>query len=442
MRVAFCCAEDINIGAAYIIAYLKQQGHDVRLFFDPKQGDRGYGRNKIMASLLSVENYNVAQIKKFKPDICCFSCVTATYQWALRMAYKVKFTVGCKIVFGGVHACLVPEEVRSHKFIDEVVTGCGVEYFGGKFDPDNLWPDREIFLKELPPEHRKEQLFMTSIGCPFNCTFCGNEQLRAVGRHRMIRRTPEGCIKELKHLKERGMKHVLFVDDIFTCDTVFLSDFLSLYIRDISLPYSCFIHPKFVTKEAAESLGASGCTVAWMGIQTGNEQLRKDILARHETNEEIIDAAKLIKGAGIKLMVDHIFGIPFENMLTQDLSYGLYREIKADVINCYQLLYFPKSKIIEHAVKFGYLSPAGAQQINEGKGIVYQTNNHGQKFYDIYAKGMVAIPLGSVLYELLPMSILKLIIHIRAGRIFMPIAIIQNEIYFTWQAILKKLRVK
>lgn len=722
MKIVFFIAEDFSPGAGYLISFLKSQGHEVKLVFDPRQFSRGYSRNKFFARVFSIENHNLRIIKKFNPDICCFSVVTAHYLWALEMAERVKKEVGCKIIFGGVHPTLVPEEVKKHSFIDEVVTGCGIEYFGGKFDPDNLWPEREMFLKELPTEHRKEQLFMTSFGCPFNplrgdtpcntiygdipikelyekgvdkfpvysynfekdrveisdavhieyfgkrelvrvefddgthidcspehrfwtfkignmanksyseeksieakdltegqrvrairfetnglegqqytdvtwkrrvrarvhrlimeyklgrtlnscecihhidgnklnnhpdnlelclnqkdhyrkhpeiskrmiesnpsinlsheffvnlgrmqkgkkrtlqarinyrnskigiknpiykhgersgrtriteinhrvsrvtfltekddvycmtlpkngwffannvlvsnCSFCGNEQLRKVNKHRMIRRTVEGCIKELEHLKKRGMKYVLFVDDIFTCDSVWLADFLVQYKLYIDLPFCCFVHPKFINEITADTLRASGCHIAWMGIQTGHEQLRRDILGRNETNKEIIEAAKAIKKANIKLMVDHIFGIPFESEMTQDLSYALYREIKPDIVNCYQLLYFPKAKIIEHAVKFGYLSPGDDTKINSGKGIVYQTNNKGQFFYDMYAKGMAAIPLHSVLWELLPMIIIKLIVHIKAGRLFMVKAIIENELYFTGKSIFKKL---
>jgi uncharacterized radical SAM superfamily protein len=297
---------------------------------------------------------------------------------------------------------------------------------------------REIFLKELPPEHRREQLFMTSFGCPFNCSFCGNEQLRKVGKHKIMRRTVEGCIAELKQLKERGMKYVLFVDDIFTCDIGWLKKFIPEYKRHISLPFACFIHAKFVNEQIADLLKDAGCHTAWMGIQTGNEQLRKDILNRNETNTEIIAVAKLVKDRGIKLIVDHIFGIPFESNLTQDISFMLYETIRPDIVNCYDLLYFPKSKIIEHAVRFGYLSALDDAKINRGEHITYQIGNKGQFFYDIYAKGMVCIPLRSIIWELLPMWMIKLIVHLRAGRAFMLRAIIENELFFTWRVILKK----
>lgn len=437
-KIAFCVAEDLSLGAGYVITHLKQQGHDVRLFFDPKQFDRGYARNGFLAKVFNIQDYNVKQIKKFKPDICCFSCVTATYRWALSMAEKVKEQVGCKIVFGGVHPTLVPEEVRKHKFIDTVVQNDGIEYFGGQFDPDKTFPDREIFLKELPPEHRKVQLFMTGIGCPFNCTYCGNEQLRKIGSYKYRRRSVDGCIKELRILKERGMEYVLFVDDILTIDRVWLDDFLRRYVTDINLPYSCFIHPKFMSKDIAEMLRKSGCQSAWMGIQTGFEQLRKDILNRPETNKEIVDAAKLIKDSGIKLIVDHIFGIPFENEMMQDLSQQLYDHIKPDIVNCYELLYFPKAGIIQHGLKCGYLTVSDIEKINRGEGVVYQTNNRGHFFYDTYMKGFITIPLGGVIWEFLPTWMIKVIVLFKAGRGFTIWACLQNELFFTWRAIMKK----
>lgn len=438
MKIAFVCAEDINLGVGYVITFLKSQGHDVKLFFDPKQGDRGYLQNKLLANFLDISSCLIFDIQRFNPDICCFSCVTATYQWALKIAKQIKEKVGCKIIFGGVHPTLVPERVKKRSFIDDVVVGDGLEYFGGKFDPDKIFPDREIFLKELPPEHRKTQLFMTSFGCPFNCTYCGNEQLRKVGQHKLFRRDDEACIRELEQIKKIGAKYILFVDDIFTMNKDWLKKFLPKYKSRIDLPFSCFVHPSCVDKESVDLIKMAGCECAWMGIQTGCEPLRKDILNRKETNQQIIESSKIIKDAGIKLIVDHIFGIPFESELSNDLSEYLYKEIKPDIVNCYHMLYFPKSEIINHALRSGYLKQEDVENIEEGKGFVYQQNNMAQKYFDIYAKGFIAIPLGGIMFEFLPTTIIKLLIFIRAKRLFTIRAIIENEIFFTWKAIKRK----
>lgn len=436
MKIALCIAEDISLGPGYLITYLKERGDNVKLFFDPRQFNRGYSRNKTLAKIFDISDNLISDLRYFDPDMVCFSAVTAHYQWALNMAKRIKRVLpNTKIVFGGVHATLVPEEVRKHDFIDEVVVGDGIKYFGGEFDPDKIFPDREIFLKELPSEHRRIQLFMTSIGCPFNCSYCGNEQLRAVGQFKYHKRSVEGCISELKQLKERGAEYILFVDDILTINKTWLEKFAESYMTQINLPFSCFIHPKFISEEIVNLLKMMGCQSAWMGIQCGFEPLRKDILNRPETNIEIIKSCELIKNKGIKLIVDHIFGIPFETEITQEVSQQLYEHIKPDIVNCYQLLYFPKSKIIEHALKCGYLKKEDIGKINRGKGILYQTNNKGQKYYDTYVKSMITIPLGSIIYELLPIWIIKVLVLIKSGRAFTLRAIIQNEIFFAWRAL-------
>jgi anaerobic magnesium-protoporphyrin IX monomethyl ester cyclase len=440
MKIAFCIAEDINLSAGYIISYLKKEGHDVRLFFDPKQFERGYSRNSFLASAFDVGGIILNDIRAFNPEMVCFSVVTAHYQWALALAMKIKERIPkTKIIFGGIHPTLCPEEVRKNSFIDEVVVGCGIKYFGGQFDPDKLFPDREIFLKELPPEHRKVQLFMTGFGCPFNCSYCGNEQLRKAGQHKLYRRSVDGCIEELKQLKERGMKYVLFVDDIFTIDRDWLNNFILRYVVSIRLPFSCFIHPKFIDKDIVKALKEGGCQSAWLGIQTGFEPLRKEILNRHETNIEIIECCKLIKEAKIKLIIDHIFGIPFESEISNDISQSFYELIKPDIVNCYQLLYFPKAGIIQHGLRSGDLSFQDIENINEGKGIIYQTNNKGQKFYDTYMKSMICVPLGGIIFEFLPAWLIKIINLFRAGRGFTIWACLQNEIYFSFKIFIRKL---
>lgn len=440
MKIAFVCCEDIQLGVGYLITHLKSQGHNVRLFFSPRQFDRGYARQKFLSRIFNLDNYIIHKIEQFNPDQILFSPVTATYLWNLQMAENInKKLPSAKIIFGGIHSTLVPDEVKKNDFIDEVIIGDGVEHFGGKFDPDNLWPDREIFFKELPSYHRKYQLFMTSFGCPFSCSYCAAEALRPY--RKLIRRSAEGCIKELKHLKERGMEYVLFVDDILCSDSNWLRKFSRLYIDEIKLPFCCFGHPKFLGEETVKTLSEMGCEMVWIGIQTGSEQLRKDILNRPEANEEIKSACALIKKYKMKLMIDHIFGLPYESEMTNDYSTVFYSELKPDIVNCYELLYFPKAKIIEKAIKFGYLNIADVPKIERGEMLQYHTGNRGNFFYDVYHKPMVTIPLGNITWELLPTWLIKLIIYIRAGRAFIPIVMIQNEIYFTWKAILKKARL-
>lgn len=449
MKIAACCAEDVNPGFGYVISQLKEQGHDVQLFFDPKQGDRGYARNDLYSKMFNIQDWLIKEMKEWKPDIVCFTVLSATYQWGVKFAEKIKKEVktdsgqAVHIIFGGTMPTLVPEVVGENWFIDEVVQGDGVRHFGGKFQPDTLWPERDSFFQELPPEHRHTQLFMTSYGCPYNCTFCGNQQLREVGQYVKLKRSVDCCIKELKMMKEKyGLQNVLFVDDILTLDKKWLMEFLPRYREEVNVPFACFGHVNCMDEEEVEEMAKSRCQTIWLGIQSGCPNHRKEILDRPETNEQIVKVAGWIKKHGIKLMVDHICGLPYESNMTHDLSQALYSQIKPDVVNVYECLYFPKAKINDHALNCGYIQPSDIDLINRGKHIVYQQGNKASHFYGKYAKALVSIPLGGhPAWELLPMFVIKSIVFIRAGRGYIGNAMIQNELFFTFRAIMKKLGI-
>jgi hypothetical protein len=191
----------------------------------------------------------------------------------------------------------------------------------------------------------------------------------------------------------------------------------------------------------------SGCHTAWIGIQSGFEPLRRDILNRHETNKEIKDACDLLREAKIKIMIDHIFGLPYESYLSNDTSMLLYKDLKVDVVNCYELIYFPKARIIGHAIRAGILMPSDVAKINRGEGIVYNTQSTGSMMHDIYKKCFIAMPLNSTIHaastfaEILPTILIKIIIHLRAGRGFIIRVIFQNEFFFAWRALKKKLGI-
>jgi anaerobic magnesium-protoporphyrin IX monomethyl ester cyclase len=446
-KIAFCAAEDINPGAGYVMAQLRAQGHDVRLFFDPKQGDRGYQRNDLIANLFGVQDWLIREMNEWHPDIVCFTVLSATYQWGVKFAERVKKEVAndqgghVHIIFGGTMPTLVPEVVGENWFIDEVVQGDGVRHFGGKFAPDTLWPIRDDFFHELPPEHRHTQLFMTSYGCPYNCTFCGNQQLREVGQYVKMKRSVDCCIAELKMMKERyGLKNVLFVDDILTLDKKWLMEFLPKYKSEIGCPFACFGHVNCIDEEMVKEMARCGCQTMWFGIQSGCPDHRKNILDRPETNEQIITVGGWVKKYGIKLMVDHICGLPYESDITHELSHALYSTIKPDVINVYECLYFPKAKINEYALKCGYITEADVPRINRGQHIVYQQGNKSGHFYNKFVKSLVSIPLGGgAIWEFVPLFVIKSLVFIKAGRFYIGNAMIQNELFFTVRAILKRM---
>lgn len=490
MKVVFACAEDEIPGLCYLSAYLKKHGHEVHLVFEPKQFDRAYLRINFLAHIFSRDEENIEKIRRICPDIIGFSCATAHYQWAISFARKVKENFPeIPIIFGGVHPTLIPEVVINEGCVDFICIGEGEEAFTELLDSlkknnkehpvANIWykkdgtvmvnslrhlnedldalpyMDKGLFKDVLPKHYREYCYFFTGRGCPFTCTFCGNEQMKKIfgGLGKYVRRmSVKRVIDELVFIKEKyASRHILFEDDIFTADLKWLREFIPLYKERVNLPFTCFVHPQFLNPEVIGLLKTGGCELLWWGIQSASEEIRRKVFGRYETNDHIIKAADLCHKVKMKFMVDHLLNIPYDSDKAILEAIRLYNRIRPDIINCYNLLYFPKSKIIDVAIEAGLLKTEDIDQINKGESVVYQTGQlySGKRdFYRRYALLLSSIPLlpkGAVAnigkknalimcFGYLPLffiPLVKVILNFRIGRGFLPLAILKMEIFFT-----------
>lgn len=434
MRYAVCVAESFALGPAYIMSYLKSQGHDVRLFFDPLQFSSGDSKATWLSKLFSVEEYNIKKIEEFYPEFVLFSCTTAHYKWACRIAKKIRQKIRCKIIIGGVHATAVPYVIRDTKIFDDVISGCGIAYLGGLFNPDDILPERLDFYKEMPPKDICKPYIMTSFGCPFSCTYCLPREMKI----KTPRRSVDGCIKELLWLKNNKAKEISIWDDIFTCDKKWLEEFCLRYRKEINLPFRCVSHCKFIDDKVMLLLKHAGCYMIAIGIQTGSEKLRREILNRKETNGEFLSACKTIKKHGVKLIIDHIFGIPTEDEKSFQESYDLYREADPDMVNVFQLVYFPKAAIIQHAVNNGIFPESDIPKIERGEFPQYASGqNSSFVITNPWVKKILAIPLKHDFWRFMPENLIKLALYMKLGTDFIPGIIIQNHIHYAIKRITK-----
>jgi radical SAM superfamily enzyme YgiQ (UPF0313 family) len=423
LRYAIFAVDTVSLGVGYIISYLRRDGHEVKL---------------IMESFLYPDEKDLMRkVKEYNPDVCLFSCLTVYYQWALKISKRIKEELGCKIIFGGLHVTSCPDVVRENKWIDDICIGDGIEYFGYKFDPDEVFPSRKDFYDQLPPHYHVHPYMMTSFGCPYHCTYCLPSHLKLS----RPRRSVDGCIRELHELKSMGAKRMFIWDDTFTIDIPWVMEFLGRYKKEINLPFRCVTHPAVVKDEVIKALKDAKCYLIGIGLQTGNRELRKKILNRFETNEQFIEACRIIKSHKLALTVDHIFEIPGETEATNLESLALYRKVRPDLMNTFKLIYLPKAKIIDHAIAAGILNEKDVYNIEHGIGNNYASGEHFRvATINNLVNKMLAVPLGGGLWELMPDWLIKLACYLRIGRDFLPQTVIQNQIYFNLKRLQKWLR--
>ncbi len=401
MKIVFVGIAVESLAIEFLSSYLKERGHDVHLVFDPNSFSTEVINQPLLAKFFDTKNPIVNQIKKINPDLIGFSVFTLNYQRSLTLSRLIKSQLpDIPIIFGGIHPTSVPEIVIKEPSVDMVCIGEGEEALDEllqnpeKTGIKNIWfkknnkiiknpcrpliknldtlpfPDKDLYWKIYKGFFR-DYYTISSRGCPFACTYCANNVIRRIYQGLgppIRRRSPENIVEELSLAKKKyHLKLVTFVDDVFVQDLGWLKEFAKLYKKNVNLPYAMLTHPKFINKEIAKTLVKSGCYFLLFGIQSASEKIRTSVLERFETNAEIENAAKSCHQAGLRFSIDHIFNIPGETVTEYVQAMRFYNKLRPSVINAYWLQYFPKTKIIDHALKLGILTREDVLKIENGQ---------------------------------------------------------------------------
>jgi len=273
MKIIFVCSEDKWLGVSYLSSYLKKHGHEVHLLFDPLFFNKAYIRNERLKNLFSMDKEFLNQVEEIMPDLIGFSVVTINYQWALEKASLFKKNFKIPIIFGGPHPTIAPQEVISNSQVDMITLGEAEESLlelanssfrkkdiaGIWFKEDNEiikndpypleknldkypFPDDNLFYEQLPPSYRITPSVITSRGCPFSCTYCGNQLIQKMYRDHGLfnwvrRRSVENVIAELLWRKKvHKSQHFVFMDDIFCSNLNWLKKFTTEYKKKSKNP--------------------------------------------------------------------------------------------------------------------------------------------------------------------------------------------------------------
>ncbi len=387
-----------NLGIEYLSSYLKSRGIETRLFFDPGFDDiffiRTAKNNKLLKRFRS-------SIIDFEPDIIAFTSVTLTFASIRELADYAKKNFKIPTVLGGVHATTLQEKVFELGCFDYICVGEGehslyelvkaVKKERG-FDIPNIWhkngdniirndpaplirdldalpfPDKDLYYRERVFSTR--YTIMTSRGCPYKCTYCINELYHRLysGQPMVRRRSVENVIEELLYFRGKyGLKKIRFYDDVFTVNKKWLEDFCQEYSTRINIPFQCNISPQSIDLETLRMLKESGCRSVSMGVQSGSARIREGIMGRRMENEEILNAAEMVRKTGIKLLTELIFAVPTETVGEMWQTVSLNKSLKPDNTASFNFYPFPGVKLTEESIKMGYLDNEGFQSVMMGK---------------------------------------------------------------------------
>jgi len=141
----------------------------------------------------------------------------------------------------------------------------------------------------------------------------------------------------------------------FNANLKYAKKFLKTYSERDLPRFIAYARVENIDEEFVFFLREAGCDKLVLGIQSGDENLRKKLANRKMSNEQIINACNLLKKYKIRIGVDLMFGWPGETIKNAYETIKLCRKINPDDINSNVLVPYPKTKIGDYCIENHYL---------------------------------------------------------------------------------------
>ncbi len=375
-------------GVASLGAVLEEAGHQVGLVHLTRREDPCETLRRIAA--LAGEG----------PALVAFSFSSIQKAYVEPLVPLVREELGFPTLAGGIHATLDPAgTLREIPALDWVCRGDGEEVLPrvadllargerpspggglwvrdrttGEIKPGGMAPAADLARIPFPKRDLFDQAgiqgaeqgilsVMSSRGCPFHCTYCCNKALRdayKAGGQAYLRQKPaERFVRELEEAV-RGFPGAVggffFEDDIFGVDLEWLEEFSRLYKARLGHAFGCNLRPEMVTPRRVRLLAETGCRRVHMGLESGDERLRKEVLKRTVSNALLERAFGLLKEAGISILTYNLLGLPGEDARSVLETIKLNARLGPDEMQHSILYPFMGTEIYEKAKAEGLLT--------------------------------------------------------------------------------------
>lgn len=361
-----------SIGPAFLGAYLRRQGHQVSF---------------LRAGLDLPSREIVKRVALAQPQLIGISLTTRQWQRARQILTELRSVLDIPVVAGGLHPTFSPEEVLAHPGIDYACLGEGeaplldlVQALAAGRPPadreiDNIWvtggqrpamrpplepiDDLPFLARDLLDEHHGVVHMATQRGCPFPCTYCGarmfNELYAGNGTYGR-RRSHENVIAELRAIRDAGpLNYVVFLDDTFTINHPWVTEFCQVYSRDLAMPFSLHARVETVNEKMIHALAAAGCRHIVYGVESGSPRVRREIMKRSATNQRFIDVFRWTREAGIMVTANYIMGIPGETRAEMQETIDLHHALQPDDFGYFVFYPYPGTALFGVCRDEGYL---------------------------------------------------------------------------------------
>ncbi len=371
----------IPLGLGYLAAVLREAGHDV-IIYDAAIEDE------------PVTWYIDKAAAEGKPYT--FIGITATTPlindaWEMAATAKQR---GLITILGGPHLTIMPGESLGpeHPYVDYTFRGeaeHGIVEFAdaltkGEKPEDRDIPglnyrrDGEVFISPISPiiedldslpfpahdlfkidrytnlqpltdgldPHARSFTILTSRGCPYQCTFCSKPVTGNTWRGRSV----ENVVEEWRWLVEDlHATEIGVTDDIWNLKLPRAKELCrQLIARGLNNVPWITVHGMKVNHadpELFHLMKAAGAKRVGFGVENGDPWMLRNVIRKGQTLDQVRNAFRWAKAAGLQTMGFFIFGMPRDTEESMEKTIRLALELDPDLANFMLAAPFPGTKM-------------------------------------------------------------------------------------------------
>jgi len=331
------------------------------------------------------------EVRSLRPRFVGFSCVTGVQNWALEMCRLIKMNVDQNIitVMGGPHPTYFPEVLQQHRYLDVICIGEGeetlidlirAEKFPQDFqnisnihvrsgneiitnpirslihDLDSLpFCDRDSIYRYPIIRDNPVKRLISSRGCPHNCSFCFNHSMKKLyqGKGLYVRkRSVNHVLAELDEVAHKcSVTTFLFEDDLFAVNRKWLLEFCQEYPRRFSTQFICYVRADSIDQDSVKALKDAGCYNIVMGVETGDELLRNEVLHKNISDAQLKKAAAMFHENELNFCTTNILGLPGETRSHALKTISLTWELNPTFTWCSVFQPYPRTDLGEKVIR-------------------------------------------------------------------------------------------
>lgn len=403
----------LPMGIMYLSSYLKHRIPSIQIeLLDYRiQYDKLQQYDSVDAFIRDIAVDNITA----PPDIIAFSVVVSSSHLFFLKSLKItkKLWPTATIIVGGFHATNFTSELLEHKEIDYIFRGEAeyalfdfvkqfpainlaelpgvVSRINRFFNPmpkckplvsmdENPLPDYDLpdmaqyirgntrmVIKQTSDKQVFSANIMTSLGCPFECTFCAS---RTVHGRKMRYKSVENVVNEVRLLHEKyGVTLIMPEDDLFTANKKrtlqLLAALRKLEIPGFRMQFPVALSVNTLSYELIDALVESGMDVASLAIESGSEHVQNNIINKGVDLAKARQWVAYLRGKKIPVRCSFILGFPGETKAQMNESIEFAAGLGADWYDFFVATPLAGSEMCQQFIDQGHI-PDDIDSISRG----------------------------------------------------------------------------